>query len=307
MSEIQAVEGYTEQELASLSVEERAAISADIPEERLPSRIVDDANAGEVAREMQQQAKDQAAAKVVADAAIAAGAKASAEGKPAPVAAVVDPVAAVVDPVVAAPVVAPQDPFISKFQAKFIPDNEFEAAQGALAKQFEDGDLTTAQFMVQNGKLERAKIEGDIAFKQSEQSEGNLWQYQQDTWFAQLGNAVVRDDPRVWAAMQAQLETMYADPAKKGYSNLQFLEEAGVEVKRLFGLTVAPANAQVDKEPKKQAVIDAALPATLSAIPAADANEEKAEFDYLDKMDGMDYEIAVARMTKEQKDRFLAV
>lgn len=312
MSEITAVEGYTEAELASLSPEERASIGVDIPEEKLPSRIVDDANAGEAAREMQQQAKEQAAAKAVSDAAVVAAAKASAEGKPK----VADPAAAskvepaVVDAVVKvadAPAVAAPDPFVPKFQAKLIPDNEFEAAQAALAKQFEDGDITMAAFVAQNNTLNRQKIEGDMAMKQTEQNADQLWQFQQDTWFSQAGNAVVRDDPRVWAAMQAQLETMYGDPAKKSYTNLQFLDEAGTEVKRLFGLDVAQGKAKVDTpEPKKAAVATAELPATLAAVPAAAENIETTEFEYLDKMDGMDYEIAVAKMNPEQKARFLA-
>jgi hypothetical protein len=91
---------------------------------------------------------------------------------------------------------------------------------------------------------------------------------------------------------------------------MQFLNAAGREVRKLFGLERAPA-AKKEEKPAPAAKpkgTDVDVPTTLADAPAAAENQDGGnEFANLDKLEGMEYELAVAKMTPEQKARFLAI
>jgi hypothetical protein len=295
---------YTEAELASMTPAEREAVGEEL-NDRGPSVTVDDSEleAANAAKAVADEAARVAAATATAQAAEAADPdKAAAPAAAAATQAAQAP---------AAPAAAPDDrPFVPVFKAAtVVTDEEHTTAQGALATQFENGEITTPQFIVENEKLTRAKMESDIASRQSEQVDTQTWQYEQERFFNLPGNAVIRDDARVWAAMQAQLETLYADPEKAKYSNGQYLREAGSEVLKLFGLDATKAAPAAPAKPAaKPAEIDGVtIPATLAGLPTAEANADAiaGEFGHIEKLDGMEYENAVARLTPEQRTRWL--
>lgn len=307
MSAVPEQTEYTPAELANMTVEERAAIGVELDDKK-PVEKVEEGEAG----------SPQAIA--VAEAARVAAAAQAAAAAPAVV-----PAAVVPAPVVAATVAAPAaaveaasaipdavDPIgarVSRAQAVApIADDVHAAAQAALTAKFEAGDVTTPQFIIENEKLTRAKIAADMAASSSVQDEASTWQARQDAFFNTTGNAIIRDDARVWAAMQAQLESMYVDPKFKDYSDMQYLNEAGREVRKLFGIEVAaaPAAAAAVAAAPGSALSSVPLPKTLGDVPAAAENVDGGEFAFMEKLDGMDYENAVARMTADQKARFLA-
>lgn len=103
---------------------------------------------------------------------------------------------------------------------------------------------------------------------------------------------------------------MYGDEKTKNYTDMQYLNAAGREVRKLLGLERAPA-AKKEEKPAPAAKpkgIDVDVPTTLADAPAAAENQDGGgEFANVDKLEGMDYELAVAKMTPEQKARFLAI
>jgi len=304
---------YTEDEKARMSPEELASIDLELNDEGA-SQFIDDADAA-TANAEKSAADDRAVfdAQVAADAAFAL----TEEGRAAQAAADAEALvvaneeaaraAADAAAVMAAPTVD-TTPFVPVFKAPLITDEDHAAAQAVLAEQFESGDLTTPQFQVENDRLTRAKLQSDMAVQGREQAEDQTWGWQQDQYFQQPGHAVLRDDPRIWAMMQADLELQYQDPANARKSNVQFLTDAGNAVKVMLGIgvpVVAPAAVAV--KPAQLAAVP--IPKTLEGVPTAEANAEDAngEFAHMTKLEGMAYEMAYARMPKDQQDRFLAI
>lgn len=303
---------YTETELAAMTPAEREAVDFELNDDK-PSVTVDSAeveaaNAAKNAADAEAAEKakaDKAAADDVAATAATDAAAALAAAEKAKVDDAAAAAAATATPAAAAAVAPPAAPFVPVFKAPLVTDEQHATAQAALAEKFSAGDITTPQFIAENDKLTRAKMESDFAAKNAEQSEEQSWQHQQDQFFAQPGNAIIRDDARVWGAMQAQLEVLYKDESKRHYTNDQFLAEAGAEVRKLFGIGAAPAAAAA-KAPT--ALDGVAIPKTLEGLPAAEAHADTSgEFAAVDKLDGMEYENAIARMTPEQKSRYMAM
>lgn len=305
----QIPEGYTKEEFNMLSKPEQEALRTEIDDKQLP-QVVEEGGEEAKAAEAKAKAKADAdeAAKVAADAAAAEKAK---EGQPAAAAAKGTEQEANDDGIPDATDPRPLIPTIKV--SKLVSDEEHSQAQAALAKKFEDGEITTPQFIIENDRLSRAKMESDLAQRSSAQNEELSWQARQDAFFSVSGNEVIRDDPRVWAAMQAQLETMYTDPKCKDYSDMQFLNEAGREVRRLFGIepaAAAPAPKETAKSKKAPAGTEVDTPTTLADAPIAADNGDTqgaSEFDKIDSLSGMEYELAFAKLTPEQKARYLAI
>lgn len=307
-------EGYTQQEFDSLTPEEQASIGVEL-DDKGPSETVDESQAAEAlaAKETasaaakvaaEAEAKKAADAKVVADATAAEAAKVAEAAKAtAATASAAAPAAGSV------PDTQDPKPAVAVIKTdKIVTDEQHVAAKAALAKQFEDGDVTTAQFIDQSEELTRAKLKSDIAVGSVASSEEAQWAARQDAFFSTPGNEILRDDTRAWAALQAQLESMYADEKFKDYSDMQFLNGAGREVRKLLGLDAAPKEVIAEVTAKKPAGTAVDIPKTLSGVPAADTNTDGGnEFAALDKLNGMEYEMAYARLSKEQREKYLAL
>jgi len=313
---VEAPAGYTEAELAMMSPAEREAIGAEL-DDKGPSEFVDtDLKAAAEAARAKETAEAAEAAKAADAAKAAEAAKAADAAKAAEAAAAAKPGEAA-KPAAVAPAQGADDgipdaqdpnPTLAKVSAKTVTDEEHAAAQAALAKRFEDGEVKTAEFMIENDKLSRSKLQSDMAQQNTVANEEAAWAARQESFFRTPGNEIIRDDPRVWAAMQAQLETMYSDPQFKDYGDMQFLNAAGREVRKLFGIGAPVANA-TEAKPGKPApqIASVDLPETLAGKPAAADNiDTKNEFAKIDELEGMEYENAIARLTADQRARYLA-
>lgn len=199
-------------------------------------------------------------------------------------------------------------------------DRQFDQMTDDLAQRYEAGDLDfktyrkherelTREYQAITTNLEAAQLKAEIAHEHSRQSTEALWKYEQQVFFAD--NPEFASDDILAGALGAKLQSMYEDPANQGKSGLAFLREAASAVKARFGIA-----SQAAKEPThKEAIADAVakrtqkakpLPKTLGDLPAAETNEDGGEFDYLDKLKGLDYEKAIASMSEAQRARFLA-
>lgn len=124
-------------------------------------------------------------------------------------------------------------------------------------------------------------------------------------------------DDVLFGALDAQITKIANDPATSTKSNAWILNQAHERVMKAFGRTPAPAPAPAplpasSREAVKQAVDarkpKAAVPRTLADVPAADKAEtsgDDGEFAHLDNLTGMDLERELARMPKDQQDRYL--
>lgn len=178
----------------------------------------------------------------------------------------------------------------------------------SLLQQFKDGDIEIADYLAQKDAVDKAKFELTLADaqagwaeKQNADSNAQRWRWEQERFFAQE-KADIYKDPMVLAALNASVKALGEAKENARKPAAFFLEEADRRVRKLFNLgaelkEVKPGGRQPDLS---------RVPKTLAQLPAAEMAETgDVEFSYLDKLDGMDLEIALRKLTPEQEARYL--
>lgn len=211
----------------------------------------------------------------------------------------------------AAEPVAEKDPtgFIPQFQAQELPDNLDQIAAD-LDKKFEEGDIALAEYNQYRERILSARIQAQMAQQMNAQIAQQRWQWEQETFFNDDRNADLRD-PIVQGAMAAALKAIYADPEKQGMNGWQCLNEAARTVRSVLGLAAkaaTPTPAQPAAEPKPERKAPPVNVKTLGAVPAAESNTptDNRKFAHLDKLTGLDYEKALARLSPEEQEAYLS-
>lgn len=213
-------------------------------------------------------------------------------------------------------------PFKPQFKLDLPPDLDdqitaLSAKESELAKQMKDGEIDVAEFLAQQNTVARERAALEAKRDQAATFEEMNRQTAEQEWHwtvAQFKARVKRAEGIDYAGnaeQDADLDTFVKaiaskpENADKDFSF--FLTEAHKRVKALHGIGAAPA-AKEDPPPKpRKAANAAAVPVTLASVPGGDGPGDVGndEFAALDKLDGLEYETALARMTKEQRDRYL--
>lgn len=273
--------GYTDEELALLSDEERDAIAADSPE---ADRAALEAIAGE---DDDSQGDDAGASQ---DAAI----ESAGSSEEAAVAEQHD--------------VSHDDdkqPFVPTYRAD--PVENYAEKVDALDAAFEQGDIDLKSYNAQRDALVRAQLKAEIAKEQQAQVEAQLWEREVSDFkddHPEYKTSKVRH-----AALDAVVKDLAADEANVNKTGRWFLREAHRIVQEEFG---ARAETRVpektpERTPQKQRTPDlSVVPKSLSHLPAADIPETGAvdEFAHLDRMTGIELENAVARLSPAERERY---
>jgi len=188
-----------------------------------------------------------------------------------------------------------------------------------LAAKYENGDITFSEYRKQEREAQRVYdeykektsasiLKAEIAEEHSRQASQQRWETEQQIFYSD--NPSYKDDPVLRGALGAQLEALYANEENKGRSGLWFLREAGRLIDERFNRTPGtekPAElAKAQETMKKRAAKPVNAPKTLGDLPAAEANEDGGEFAYMDRLQGLDYEKALMKMSPDQYERFMA-
>ena len=280
---------FNEEELSRLSDEERAAIEGDEDEAEILEKIAGADDSAEDDAEDSEGDDTGAAADDTTGAADAADDAGAADD--------VAPVAQEFRPEFVAPEVEGAADRLA----------ELKDQSASLAQQFSDGDIDLPTFMAEKSKLDEeitaikiTNAQADFAKKQNESTRDQRWTWEQERFFAQESSAVYKDDI-LRSALAASIRKLDADTKNAGKPLAWFLEEADRQVRERFN---TPAVAKGKQQPKAPNL--SAVPKTLSSLPAADLSETGGgEFAYLDKLDGMALERALAKMSPEQEARYL--
>lgn len=283
---------FNDEELSRLSDEERAAIEGDDDEAEILGKIAG-ADAGAEDDEENGEGADTGAAADAAGDDAAADADDDAGDAVAPVAQEFRP-----------EFVAPEVEGAADRLA------ELKEQAAALAQQFSEGDIDLPTFLTEKGKLDEeitaikiTNAQADFAKKQNESTRDQRWTWEQERFFAQESSSIYKDEI-LRSALAASIRKLDADTANAGKPLAWFLEEADRQVRERFA---APAQTAAGKPAKgAKAPNLSSVPKTLANLPAAELSETGGgEFAYLDKLEGMDLERALAKMTPEQEARYL--
>jgi len=198
---------------------------------------------------------------------------------------------------------APRDQPV--YQVDLPPDiqaaqQQIQAALSKLDQQWEDGELDFGAYQKQarqlqnqeqsiNFQLQKAQIAMEMA--------GQAWERDAKQFIAdhpEYGKA-----PVLFDALDSSIRRIANDPANADRPNYWILQEADKQVKGAFG---QPASAAPPPKPTPGKKPD--IPRTLGDVPAA-AENDRDPYASLDKLSGLDLEDRIARMSRDDRQRYL--
>lgn len=297
--------GIKDEELEGLSDEERAALEDDDDESEILKTIAgDDGDDSDDDEGQEDDGKGSASDDGDNGAADAAGEGKSSDGDTD----ADDGGLAVAE----APVVTEE--FHPEFKAS-APENltdrlaELDQKESDIEKKFDDGEIDRdemrKQLKVISEERQDLKIADALAKQAGEQNadiKAQRWQWEQERFFATEKASIYKNES-ILAALNVEVKKLANDSANAKKPASFFLEEADRQVRKLFGMGDAPLKAvkQAGRQPDLSKV-----PKTLAQLPAAEMAETgDVEFAYLEKLEGMDLERALRKLTPEQEARYL--
>jgi hypothetical protein len=187
---------------------------------------------------------------------------------------------------------------------------DFSKQLEELSDKFEKGEISTKEFAVEMNKISVAQAKAESAAETANEIRAQRWDWSQKEFFKAMPEFGTNadgspKDPIMFAALDAQLKMLYADPEKRGYSELEYLREAGKLVRTRFNIANPSDNVTPIKDGKRgNALQKAKLPKTLSDTPTAAENDSD-EFASLDKMSGLELEAALAQLSPAKQKKYL--
>lgn len=183
--------------------------------------------------------------------------------------------------------------------------------KSALVDQFDNGELTAREYQQQldalakqEREIERVQFKAQLADDMRRQSEANAWANEVNTFIGE--HKVYSGNEYAWNALDQAVRKIANNPDNSALSGRQILEKAHADLSKAFGWNEKPEQ-KVESKPK---IKHAAPPPTLSKMPAAELNDTDgnryAALDRLMESDPLGYEAALGKMSKAERDAYLA-
>lgn len=205
------------------------------------------------------------------------------------------------------------------FDAQLAQLQEFDAA---LTAKFRAGEIDVDEFLVEQKAIadarstsERLRTKAEISNEMAAQSTAQEWEHAVEQFIAHAKRVEGVDygDKKLMKDLDLFVRNMASDPENAGRGFDYFLEEGHKRVKALHSIAGSQQAKAPEEKPAKPAKpaqrkppVDN-LPASLANVPGGDGPGDVAdEFSDIDKLTGMAFEIALAGMSKSQRDRYLA-
>lgn len=183
-----------------------------------------------------------------------------------------------------------------------------------ITRQYEEGDITFTEFNKANrgiyaerSALDRAELKASLAFESQQNLIEQNWVNAQNV-FTAAHPELDLSNPAVFAAFDSFVREETKTVMEKGGAvGVPEMERALKRYNETFGIADT-AQKQVKQEqkqapaPKKERK---PAPPTLAKVPASDANStDDGRFAYLDRLEGVAYEEALAKLTPAQLDEY---
>lgn len=199
--------------------------------------------------------------------------------------------------------VAPVENFDARMQ-------EFVTKKAELRQKLNDGDIDMEQYeagkdalVAQETDLKNAQRDFTNEVRRREAEGMDTWNKQQKRFFKDDANAIYKGNHLLNVALDTAVKDIARDPANSKRSGAWILAEADKQVRAAMGMGKAPA-AKVDAakpaKPNGRKPDLSGIPKTLANLPAAEQTETgDNEFAYLEKLEGMELEGALAKMSRD--------
>ena len=182
---------------------------------------------------------------------------------------------------------------------------QLDAQRDDLAAKYEAGELSFTDYRKQERVLERHQREAEAVIYQAQVQAQMRQEHSQRDWSAAVSdfrkdpaNAVF-ESPVTLPLMEAALSAVRAQtPGIAATAQLQAAKTmVQGQMRQLLGMDALPVAATPRTKPQ--------IPPSLGGIPVAEPNESNIEFIHLDKMTGLQLEKAIAKMSADQRERWL--
>lgn len=287
--------GLTEAELAGLSPEERAAVTADPSDDEVAH------GAGKPAAASEDDDPSKAAADPLKGTAAVAlekdppGAEVLTDGEP-------------------------RGDLAVAYQAEQVDLKALQEKRDAdlaeLNKKFEEGDLTQAEWIAQRDavrdEFNRVQTKTEISAEHDWQVENKVWERDVEDFLDR--NEAYKKDPVLFNVLDARVKAIAADPTNANLTNRKVLQKAHEEIAARFKVgeaKQAPSDPVKDARKAREPKLDD-VPKTLAHIPQAGGAQDvnDGEFAAIERAfaEGRqaEGERMLARLTPEQEARFAA-
>jgi hypothetical protein len=193
---------------------------------------------------------------------------------------------------------------------------EYKAALADLDTKFTEGELTLTDYNTARDALVQDHmtkvVSANVTAEINQQVETKTWQANVKDFLDDPKHTIYKTDPILYNTLNEQIKALAADSANSEKTDRWILNEAHAQVAARFK-TGEEVPRPKPKDPKKEAIEArrpnlASVPKTLSDVPAAagmEGDNEFASLEQLEKKDSAAYERALARMTPDQERRFL--
>lgn len=219
-------------------------------------------------------------------------------------------------------------PVVENFEQRL---TDLATAEAELKTRFKEGEIAFEEYeserdklVEQRQELREAKLKGEIAAEQAQQAEEQKWDWECNRFIKQVARTEGIDyradsNKPLMESFNLFIKGLADNPANAEKDGDWFLSQAHKMVKQMYNLA-APADATPSPKPKDavKAAVDARRPqlkgvseGTVAHLPSAgdtkvDSDTGGDEFANLDKLEGMELEVALARLPKTEVDRYLA-
>ena len=186
---------------------------------------------------------------------------------------------------------------------------EIDEKEDALDKQFDEGDITFSEHKKalreinqQRNALDRAELKAELAAEAYQTQIDNSWQASQEAFFSAHPEFKI-DNEAKWAAFDQLVKNETKSVLDKGgVVGVPELERAYTKYKQAFNIEAAAPNQAKATGTKKESVV----PPNLGKLPAATANDtDDGKFAHLDRLEGVAFEDALAKLSDAQRDEYL--
>jgi len=222
-----------------------------------------------------------------------------------------------------------QKPFVPKFTGpdKAVVDDLETKVKDAKAK-FDDAEAKFDEGEIDYQALDKmkdewrdvkdewreAKIKFDVAHSMGEDTDRSKWEWEQDRFYEDFSDFDAKNNATLHSAFIATVNRVIHTPEASKMTDRQVLLKAKEQVEKDLGIA---SSANSDKSnSEKQAALDKAkkgnadrskLGADIGGLPAAEdeGTDGTDEFAYLDKLEGEKFELAVAKLSEEQLEKYM--
>lgn len=185
---------------------------------------------------------------------------------------------------------------------------EVDSAIDGLGEKIENGTIDFAEYNKELAKLNRERQDIVVDLR----DERNAASRREEDWSKSVenfmnedaGHKVILNNPIVQNAFQTALQQVSESKDAAGKSNnwrlgkaKELLSESGII------LGTAKQEKPANKKPESRKP-DVQIPKTIGDVNTAESNDNS-EFSGLDGLDGMEFEVALAKLTTAQQDRYL--